>query len=179
MGNFLYRSSTTNHSLEVHKGFDEDFILTDVTLRTTSEELIAIVAEEQYSLFWKITDDNYAAYIKRAKHGMLWVLFKRPEIALNASNHRGVFQEVARTFLQFPVVFVDTGAYKDHIRNELECDTLPALVLQLGDLSDDTQELFNHRMAFEDTAEALSVNIVSSWLDSVLASVAATKTLAA
>eukprot|EP00401_Gymnodinium_catenatum_P067826 CAMPEP_0117502224 /NCGR_PEP_ID=MMETSP0784-20121206/23703_1 /TAXON_ID=39447 /ORGANISM="" /LENGTH=368 /DNA_ID=CAMNT_0005297501 /DNA_START=43 /DNA_END=1149 /DNA_ORIENTATION=+ len=154
--------------IEVHRGFRERIELL-VSEAMGPESLELLLQEQLLPLFWAINDYNYEVYAQRATEGMLWTLFQPETYAENATSLKEVFEEAARTFRQFPFVFVDTAVYEDHVREQLGCTKFPSVVLQIGNFSDQTQDLINYKLPLEDNAEAVSAKLLVAWIQAVLA----------
>jgi len=169
MGSFVYVKSSVNEeaSLTVVRGFAEKIEMgaTD----PTEEDILEWCWQEQLPLFWAINDDNYEAYMQRATEGMLWVVFNPDVFVDNATALKSVFEDVARDFAQFPFVFIDASVYHQHVREELGCDSFPEAVLQLGDLSNETQPLTNYRLPLPDDARMVTQGLMKAWINAVIA----------
>merc|ERR1711862_377674 len=123
---------------------------------------------ESMPAFWEASEENFDVYFAKATAGMLWVCFHPNQFREHSILYRRVFEELARTFKQFPFAYIDTWTYHEHVAEELGCvDSFPAVVLQLGNLSDPAADIQRFRLSLE--FEGLTVEAVASWLWEVLA----------
>merc|ERR1712060_207579 len=105
-------------------------------------------------------------YLKRSTHGILWICFNFDSFREDALKHAQVFKELAMSFQQFPIVYIDTKVYEEHVREELRCTDFPMLVLQVGNFTSEDAVLKRYRMMLE--KDNLTVESIAAWMKAVL-----------
>lgn len=167
LGHFLYLEQPESAVVQIHRGIDEVVEL-PITQPADQSNIEAFLQREMLPAFGEITDGNLDGYMQRATEGMLWACFHPDHWRSDAAAHMDVFTEVARTFKQFPAVYLDTKTYERHAREELGCGDFPAIALQLGNLSDARIEPRRY-LTTERSGAVLSASFLTSWINSVLA----------
>lgn len=167
LGVFIFMANISQASVHVHRGIDEvvEMALEEDALADRAQ-VVQFIREQMLPLFGEINQDNYEAYMTHATQGMLWICFNPETFRLDALAFMAVFREVAMAFEQFPVVYVDTKAYEEHVREELGCTAFPAAVLQLGNFSAD-EEPRRYRTALQ--AENITAQALRVWLVEAMA----------
>merc|ERR1711920_743920 len=147
-------------TVHVHRGKDEVVQLDDID-SVDFEKLRSFLLKEGLPPFGKITDDNYLAYAMLAEQGLLWVCFAPGTVEEDAERFGTVFREVAETFQQFRVAYIDANEYKEHVEEELGCTEFPSVVLQLGNFSNLDVELKHYRTVL---SGELTTEVVAAWI---------------
>uniref|UniRef100_A0A7S4RFU2 Thioredoxin domain-containing protein n=1 Tax=Alexandrium monilatum TaxID=311494 RepID=A0A7S4RFU2_9DINO len=169
MGVFFFREDLSNPPavIQVHRGFNETVELKGPDA-LDEEKVMAFIEAERLPAFGEIHEENSAGYLARAGEGMLWICFSPGSFREEAEQKQGVFQRVAASFPQFPVVYLDTMLYEEHAKESLGCDEFPTLVLQIGNFTDEQApepEPKTYKVAPGDITE----DAVVGWINSVLA----------
>jgi len=165
MGNFFFVAGAHSPLVQIHRGFDE---VVELGNESDPAQILSFLEREMLPPFGEINEENYSPYLSRATQGMLWVCFSPESFKQDARRHRGVFQRVATTFVQFPVVYTDTKVYEEHVREELGCTDFPTVVLQLGNFTDEeAADPKRYKLLLEEGG--VSEEAITSWIRQVLA----------
>eukprot|EP00746_Dinoflagellata_sp_MGD_P162267 gnl/MRDRNA2_/MRDRNA2_89743_c0_seq1.p1 gnl/MRDRNA2_/MRDRNA2_89743_c0~~gnl/MRDRNA2_/MRDRNA2_89743_c0_seq1.p1 ORF type:complete len:179 (+),score=69.14 gnl/MRDRNA2_/MRDRNA2_89743_c0_seq1:90-626(+) len=125
-------------------------------------------APVELKLFDEIGEDNYEAYLEKAKEGLFWVCFGAKPAAWKEEmeKKRPVFEALAKSekWGKYPFVYLnmetpdqyeDSGCVKDKVTT----------VFQTGSLEDEEAPFFRKVM---DTADEITEEVVSTFMQEVL-----------
>jgi len=168
LGIFIYTPDVVNADLvQVHRGSRGAYEILNATDATEPGKILQFLEREALPLFGQINDETFSTYVALAQEGLLWACFHPEQLDEEVVKYGAVFGEVAASFRQLRVAYVDANLHQEHVEQVLGCEEYPTVVLQLGNLSN--TEVFPKQYRQILSPEVLTVEILSDWLRRALA----------
>lgn len=148
LGVFIHVPANGTSLVQVHRGSRGAYEILNSSEVTEPGQILQFLEREALPLFGQINDETFSTYLALAEAGLLWACLDPANFDEDVAKYSAVFREVAASFPQLRVAYVDAGQYQEHVEQVLGCEEFPTVVLQRGNLSNTEVHPKQYRQAF-------------------------------